>query len=145
MTDRSLDHLHPDLKPLAEAWLAACAEAGLRVSIIFTWRSVAEQDGLYALGRTVKSHVGPWTPTRPLGSVVTNAKGNQSKHTFTLPGNIPASKAFDFAVFDASARYITDGGDPRYTQAGVIGEGLGMKWGGRWPKPKTDWDHFEIA
>jgi peptidoglycan L-alanyl-D-glutamate endopeptidase CwlK len=133
MTDRSLDDLHRDLKPLCQQWLDQCKSAGLSAFIIFTWRSAAEQDALYAQGRTAP------------GPVVTYARGGQSMHNFTQPDGTPASKAFDFGLLDNAGKYITQGSDHRYAQAGAIGKNMGMVWGGDWPQPKTDFDHFELA
>lgn len=131
MNDRDINHLHPDLQPLCRKWLSVCHQQYLNAFVIFTWRPIAEQDALYAQGRT-----------KP-GSIVTYAKGGQSKHNFTLPDGTPASKAFDFGIMKNGV-YLKDGTDPLYAEAGKIGESLGLIWGGRWPQPKTDFDHLEI-
>lgn len=144
MNDRDINHLHPDLQPLCRKWVAICHRQYLNVFVCFTWRSIPEQDAEYAKGRTVKSDIGPWTAIHPLGSVVTHAKGGQSKHNFTLPDGTPASKALDFGIMK-NGLYLTDGADPLYAEAGKIGESLGLIWGGRWPKPKTDYDHLQLA
>lgn len=144
MNDRDTGHLHPDLQPLCRAWLAECRRQNIDAFVVFTWRSIAEQNRLYAKGRTVKSDIGPWTQSRPLGSKVTSARGNQSLHTFTLPDGTPASRAFDFGVLK-NGLYVTDGADPLYAAAGRIGERLGLTWGGRWPAPKTDYDHLQLS
>ncbi len=52
--------------------------------------------------------------------------------------------AFDFAIFDENAKYITDGSDTRYRQAGEIGKSLGLEYGGDWVKWK-DFDHLQLA
>lgn len=128
---KDINSLHPDLKPLCEQFLADCSNAGLDVRLIFTYRSPEEQDVLYAQGRT--------TP----GSIVTNLRGGQSKHSLTLPDGSPASKAFDFGIF-RDDKYITDGQDPDYLIAGEFGERLGMLWGGRWHNP-VDPSHLQIV
>lgn len=122
--------LHPDLQQPCKDFLAQCADTGLHVKITFTWRSVDEQNALYAQGRT-----------KP-GMKVTNLQGNQSLHCFTIDGQ-PASKAFDFAIFDTEGNYIKNGSDKRYTQAGEIGEGLNLEWGGRF-RTFHDPDHLEL-
>ncbi len=127
----SLDWLHPDLKPLAQEWLDNCHAVGLKVSITFTWRSIPLQNIMYAQGRTAP------------GEIITNAAGGESLHCFTLSDDTPASKAFDWACFDDDSRYISDGSDPKYAQAGAIGEKLGLSWGGRWHHP--DFDHLELV
>ena len=126
---KSIDDLHPKLAPLCLELLRQCAEAGIDVRIIFTYRTPEDQDALYAHGRT-----------QP-GAKVTNLTGTQSLHCFEINGK-PASKAFDIGVFD-HGRYITNGGDPRYLKAGEIGEKLGLIWGGRWHDPH-DPSHFQL-
>lgn len=125
---RRLEDLHPTLQPLCRTFLDRCKSAGLDVRLTFTHRTQAEQDKLYAQGRTAP------------GPIVTSVR--VSKHTFSIDGK-PAAKAFDFGVFDRG-KYVTDGRDPRYTHAGLIGEALGLTWGGRWKKP-FDPGHLEIA
>jgi peptidoglycan LD-endopeptidase CwlK len=127
MASKNINDLHPYLAPLCRVFLDRCKAAGLDVSLIFTYRTPVEQDNLYAQGRTLP------------GSKVTNLKGYQSKHCFTICG-APAAKAFDFGIFEKKSLlskrvYIQDGRDPSYTIAGEIGESLGLEWGGRWKSP----------
>jgi peptidoglycan LD-endopeptidase CwlK len=82
MTNRKIEDLHPNLLPLYEQFSSACKESGLDIVVTCTYRSNAEQNILYAQGRT-----------KP-GKIVTNAKAGKSEHNFTLNGR-PASKAFD--------------------------------------------------
>lgn len=130
MASRKIEDLHPDLQPLCREFLMQCEAAGLEVKITFTYRSPQEQDDIYSQGRS-----------KP-GKIVTNLKGDKSKHCFTADGK-PAAKAFDFGIFDNGA-YVGDGADARYLQAGEIGEGVSLIWGGRWKKP-FDPGHLEIA
>lgn len=142
MGDRNIQDLHPDLQPLCVALLGSAKAAGIDARIIFTWRTTAEQDALYAQGRT--------TP----GKIVTTLTGipgpHQSKHCFTIDGK-PASKAFDAAVFEADDTYVSSGSDPRYAAMGHIWNDmaaqypdLGLVYGGDW-KTFKDSDHFQIA
>lgn len=121
MNDLAL--LHPDLQPMAREFLMQCANSGINAKITETFRSPEREDELHAQG-------------------ITKATGLTCKHCFMLDGT-PASKAFDFALYDAHNGYIKDGTDPLYLQAGEIGEGIGLIWGGRWAHP--DWDHFQIT
>lgn len=130
MASKRLEDLHPHLEPLCREWLEQCADAGLNVKILMTYRTPYEQDEIYALGRT-----------KP-GKIVTSLKGRNSRHCFTIDGK-PAAKAFDFGIFSSSGSYITDGSDHRYLEAGEIGEDMGLTWGGRWKKP-FDPSHLEI-
>lgn len=128
---KDLDDLHPDLKPLCEKFLAECEAREIDARVTFTYRTPEEQDDLYAQGRT-----------KP-GAIVTSLRGGQSKHNFTLDDGTPAAKAFDIAIYDGG-KYITNGEHWLYTEAGAIGEMLGLEWGGRWKKP-FDPGHFQIA
>lgn len=122
MASRSLNDLHPALKPLAEEFLKNCSSDGLDILITCTFRSPQEQNSLYEQGRT-----------KP-GRIVTNAKGGESAHNFILDGK-PAAKAFDFVpMIDGKPEW--HGNDPSWNQAGEIGEKLGLEWAGRWVKFK---------
>lgn len=82
-------------------------------------RTYAEQDALYAQGRT--------TP----GSRVTNSPGGYSFHNFGV--------AFDVGLF--SGRAYIEGGSG-YISVGHLGEGIGLEWGGRWRRFQ-DMPHFQ--
>jgi peptidoglycan L-alanyl-D-glutamate endopeptidase CwlK len=90
MGSRKLEDLHPDLQPLATAFLAECHAAGLTILITCTYRSCEEQDLLYSYGRTVPNRNNPDNPW----STVTNCRGGQSDHNYMLYSK-PAAKAFD--------------------------------------------------
>ncbi|WP_020476414.1 M15 family metallopeptidase [Zavarzinella formosa] len=84
MTDRNLDDLHPDLKPLCQKWLDACNARQITVRVIETYRSVAEQDRLFAIGRNAEGNV--------IGKTLNKARGGQSKHNFAINGRLPARR-----------------------------------------------------
>jgi peptidoglycan L-alanyl-D-glutamate endopeptidase CwlK len=100
--------------------------------IYMTYRSPEEQNELYAKGRT-----------KP-GKIVTNAKGGQSDHNFTLDGK-PASKAFDavpLRKIEGKNRAVWN--DPKlWALMGEVAERIGLKWGGNW-KNFVDKPHFYI-
>jgi LysM repeat protein len=100
-----------------------CREAGVRIQVDGSLRTWAQQDALYASGRT-KS-----------GKVVTNARGGQSFHNFGL--------AFDILLLDASGKVTWDGQHPGWRIAGRAGVAVGLLWGGDW-KGFKDLPHFEI-
>lgn len=124
MTDANAQDLCVEILPIYRQWLMECHEAGLAVRATVTWRSRADQDKVKALG-------------------LSNASAKESPHNCMDSFGLPASKAFDFAIYNNDASYVKDGMDPRYRQAGEIGESLGLVWGGRWLHP--DWDHLELA
>jgi peptidoglycan L-alanyl-D-glutamate endopeptidase CwlK len=85
MASRHIHHLHADMQWRVLAWQEECEREGLEVLITCTWRSPAEQNELYAQGRT-----------KP-GDIVTRARGGQSDHNHRDPDTQrPASLAVDF-------------------------------------------------
>lgn len=123
MTDSNLDDLDADLYPLWKQWDALMTAAPLHHKVTVTWRNAADQNTAHAEG-------------------LSNAGAGESPHNCTDDNGKGASCAYDFAIFNDDGSYVRDGTDPRYTQAGVIAEGLGLVWGGRWHKP--DFDHIEL-
>jgi peptidoglycan L-alanyl-D-glutamate endopeptidase CwlK len=102
MASRRIEDLHPALQPLAREFLSRCSARQVDVLIVCTYRDGAEQDALYAQGRT-----------KP-GARVTNAKAGQSAHNHTIDGK-PAARAFD-AVPLLHGKPIWE--DPRDADAG---------------------------
>ena len=49
---RDITLCHPRLQKIAAELIQKCAEQGLKIKIGETFRTVAEQDALYAQGRT---------------------------------------------------------------------------------------------
>jgi peptidoglycan L-alanyl-D-glutamate endopeptidase CwlK len=125
MTDSNIADLCPELRAIYREWLMQCHAAGLAVKVICTWRSDIEQEAAKAKG-------------------FSRASAGESPHNCKDENGNPASKAFDFAIFDKDARYIMDGADDRYTTAGEIGEKLGLRWGGRF-KSIFDPSHLELS
>ena len=131
MNDRDLNHLHPALQPLCRRWLATCHQQAIDSFVTYTWRSAGEQDALYTLGRTAP------------GKIVTNARGGQSPHNFTLPDGTPASRAFDFAIRRKDGTLNWSVGSSEWKAAVAIGKALGLVYGGDFQSIK-DFDHFEL-
>jgi peptidoglycan L-alanyl-D-glutamate endopeptidase CwlK len=130
MASRDIKDLSASLQPIAQDFIDQCADQGIIVKLICTYRSNEEQDVDYAQGRTAA------------GKIITELKGGQSAHNCVDSAGNPAAQAFDFGVFESDGTYVSSGADPRYHQAGTIGESLGMTWGGEWHHP-VDLDHFE--
>ena len=103
--------------------VAKAERLGVQVRIIGGTRTYAEQDELYAQGRTVA------------GKRVTNARGGYSWHNFGL--------AWDFGVFSGDGkRYITDG--EQYAALGALARAVpGLEWGGDW-KGFRDMPHVQL-
>jgi hypothetical protein len=131
MTDCALTDLDPCLQPLAQQWLdqtnTSIAPSKCRITV--TWRDANDQNVAKACGSS-------------------KAGSGQSPHNYTLPDGTPASRAFDFAVFDPDGNYIKDGTNPAYSTAGQIAENLGLEWGGRWTIDQDgcgpDFDHIQM-
>lgn len=120
---RGIQHLHPELNPIASEFGSLCKAAGLNVLITETFRTTAEQNALYAQGRT--------TP----GGIVTRAKGDtyQSPHQWGV--------AFDFCRNVKGREY--DDSDGFFGKCGAVGKQLGLRWGGDF-KTFVDKPHLEL-
>jgi peptidoglycan L-alanyl-D-glutamate endopeptidase CwlK len=94
--------LFPPLIVAANNFIADCAEQGANILITQGLRSWAQQDALYAQGRTAP------------GKIVTNAKGGQSYHNFGL--------AFDICLIDLNGQPIWDTTKHEWALAKEIGE-----------------------
>lgn len=120
---RDVSKLHPELQEKISQFRVACEKAGLKVGIGECFRTVKEQDDLYAQGRT-----------KP-GKIVTNAKGS------TLSSMHMWGVAFDFYRNDGKGAYNTSG--KFFEKVGAIGKKLGLEWGGDW-KSFKDMPHFQL-
>jgi len=119
---RGLDKLHPKVRAKAEALIEKCKSAGLEILITETLRSKAEQDALYAQGRTAP------------GKIVTNAPYPRSAHCWGV--------AFDFCRATGADKFA-EGTDGFWKKVGAIGKELGLFWGGDFKTIKGDLGHFE--
>lgn len=69
---RSLNDLRPEVRPQVDAFLEACAAAGIDILVTATSRTNAEQAALFAQGRTAP---GPKVTNAPAASYVNNLTG----------------------------------------------------------------------
>lgn len=115
--------LHPWLNYKLTLLLKQCAKKGIYLIITQGFRSKAEQDALYAQGRTKK------------GSIVTNAKGSDysSQHQWGI--------AFDIAINDPKLLY----NEATIKKVAKIAKSnkVGLAWGGDWTSP-VDTPHFYL-
>lgn len=131
-------NLHPAVRDEVIATIAQI-EAGfppnIKVRVVQGLRTIAEQNALYAQGRT-----------KP-GAVVTNAKGGKSYHNFGL--------ALDYAIMydkdgngefeELSWNLVKDGdkdGRKDWDEVREAFEAKGWKWGGKWRTLK-DYPHLQ--
>ncbi|MDD3267239.1 MAG: M15 family metallopeptidase [Burkholderiales bacterium] len=120
---RDINVLHPTLQKLIAQLKIKCKNQGLIIGIGECYRTVAEQDALYAKGRTT------------VGNIVTNAKGSSysSMHQWRI--------AVDFYRNDGKGAY--NNSDKFFNRVGKIGQSLGLEWGGSWTSP-VDLPHFQL-
>lgn len=121
---RDINALHPKLQALICDLKAECEVQGLKIGISECLRTAAEQDALFAKGRTAP------------GRIVTNARGStySSMHQWGI--------AFDFYRNDGKGAY--ENGDNFFEKVGKIGRTLGLEWGGDW-KSIVDLPHFQLS
>lgn len=131
-SEKNLAKLHPKVQQRFRDFLieaqSIAAELNVEYRAISSLRTFAEQDALYAQGRTNKS-----LPR------VTNAKAGQSYHNYGL--------AIDCGVF-RDKKYLDDAepktADLMHRRAGAIAEKHGLTWGGTF-KGLYDAPHFEFS
>lgn len=119
-SEKVISTLLPEVQPIARALVQKAALSGIRIKIINGFRTYAEQEALYAQGRTAP------------GNIVTKARAGYSNHNFGI--------AFDIGVFEGNT-YL--GESAKYKAVGVIGMDLGLEWGGNW-KTIVDQPHFQL-
>lgn len=141
MASRNINDLHPLLQQKAKEFIARCNRLGVYPYIYCTYRSGAEQDQLYSMGRTTKSTIGV-TALRPLGKKVTNAKAGQSAHNYNMNGK-PASKAWD-ACPQVAGALVWDEKHPHWKIMGKVAAEIGMNWYGKKGSPFFELCHFEM-
>ena len=117
--------------PVRNACIELCAQAkagGVDLLVYCTLRSLAEQEQLYASGRTAP------------GRILTNAESGKSLHNPDAQGK---SWAFDAVPMI--------GGKPQWESSellnrmGAIGESCGLVWAGRWRGKLRERVHFQIS
>jgi peptidoglycan LD-endopeptidase CwlK len=117
MASRKIEDLVPALQSLYREFDRLMKEAGIDYIVTCTRRTQAEQDKLYAQGRTIPGKKVTWT--------------RQSKHI--------EGRAFDIAVMkDGKITWnVKD-----YFEPARIGQSVGLTSGSQWKTP--DYPHFEI-
>jgi len=119
-SEKAIATLLPEVQPMARALVHKAASVGITIKIISGLRTYAEQNALYAKGRTAP------------GDIVTKARGGYSNHNFGI--------AFDIGVFEGN-KYLDE--SPKYKAVGALGVDLGLEWGGNW-KTIVDQPHYQL-
>ena len=115
-----INQLHPDVQEAAIDFILEAQEQGIYLRITSGYRSVDEQNELYAQGRTEP------------GIIVTNARGGESYHNYGV--------AFDVVeIKDGEALWNNE-----WKEIGEIGKKYGFEWGGDWIS-FVDLPHFQMT
>ncbi len=143
LTQKRLKEVHPDFHPHVVNILDLLYDwclPGVIPYIAFAYRSPKLQDRLWRKGRTFKDGQVVSVNRR---RVVTNLRGNQSKHCNEVEG-LPASLAVDIALVRDRA-WLPDK-DPMWSlvpAAAVLASPTGsVICGAMWDSPR-DWAHIE--
>jgi len=118
-SNERIARLHPRIRDDAVVLINAVEQQlGIRLRVTQGLRTFAEQDALYAQGRTRR------------GKIVTNARGGESFHNFGL--------AIDVCeIRDGRAIW-----DCEWVRIAPLAKGLGWEWGGEWTS-FPDRPHFQ--
>jgi hypothetical protein len=152
--ETDLNLLQPEMAMLATALILKCAHYGVGLRVTESLRTSARQDWLYNANRTFEHPAATLARTtyekarnekQPgLESLYkawerakrtrTNAPAGRSKHEQGL-----AIDVVPMSPWGVRADYDS----PLWKQISNIGKGLGLVWGGDWPK-QHDNPHFEL-
>jgi len=122
-SEKCIATLHIKAQEMARKFLQTVAGFEVTVRIISGARSYAEQDALFAQGRT-----------KP-GKIVTHARGGESNHNFAI--------AWDVGLFDGGEYLDGDTAreDALYVKLSKM-RPADLEWGGDWSDP--DHPHYQL-
>jgi peptidoglycan L-alanyl-D-glutamate endopeptidase CwlK len=123
-SEARLAEINPQLANRIRAMAADLRAQGINVMVTSGYRSFAEQNALYAQGRT-----------KP-GNIVTNARGGQSLHNYGL--------AVDVVPIGANGQPNWNVPNSTWQKIGAAGKRQGMEWGGDWTS-FVDRPHFQMT
>jgi D-alanyl-D-alanine carboxypeptidase. len=111
-----LNALHPAFRDKVTELIRLCRLKGIEVAVVETFRTHAKQNEYKGMG----------------GGTYTNSVGGRSKHQYGLAVDI-------VPIVNGKPQWKNQ---TLWRKVGVIGESLGLRWGGRWKRP-YDPAHFE--
>ena len=120
---RLLSELQPVVQAAAAAAMADCKAAGLNVLVTCTGRTGAEQEALYAQGRT-----------KP-GPKVTNARAGQSMHQYGVALDL-------YPMINGKPDF--SGKAPEWHEIAAIFKRHGFEWAYEWKRFK-EMPHFQMT
>lgn len=123
-SERRLAEVNPQLANRVRAMAADLRAQGINVMVTSGYRSFAEQNRLYAQGRTAP------------GEIVTNARGGRSLHNYGL--------AVDVVPRGANGQPNWNAPNSTWQAIGAAGKRQGMEWGGDWTS-FPDRPHFQMT
>ncbi|MDA1477499.1 peptidoglycan-binding protein [Bacillus changyiensis] len=127
LIDRSVRNMgsgiHPVVKETAIEVIKRSYKEGIYVQMTSGYRSFAEQNKLYAKGRTAP------------GKIVTNARAGQSNHNYGL--------AVDYVLLSSDGKTAIWTVNSKWKRVAQIAKALGFAWGGDWRSFK-DYPHLEM-
>jgi peptidoglycan L-alanyl-D-glutamate endopeptidase CwlK len=138
---RLITDLVPELQVIYPEYKSRLEKAGIDHIVTCTSRTPAEQMELFKIGRELRE--GKWIVIAPKKCV-----------TWILNSKHILRKAFDVCIL-INGKLLWNpeldadkDGVPEYTEAGLIGQSLGLRWGGRFKdshgKPTPDAPHYEL-
>lgn len=127
--EKSIAKLHPQVRDKIRKFINdVYTKHQVQLVIVQDYCTYAQQDALYAKGRTAS------------GSVVTNARGGQSNHNFALAVDV-------FPLWEDGKLHMDVKSDQKnikiLKKIAPIGKGIGLEWGGDW-KSIIDNPHFQL-
>lgn len=128
---RDINQIHPVAKAKALELVQLCKANGILIKIGECLRTVAEQDALYAKGRTAA------------GAIVTNCKGSSysSMHQWGVAFDIYLDMDVDGDGVKSDDAFNNATG--LFDKVGKLGQSIGLEWGGTWKSIK-DRPHFQL-
>jgi D-alanyl-D-alanine dipeptidase len=122
-----LSQVMPQLAALVRAAAATLEPAGTYLLVVSGLRTSAEQNALYAQGRTAPGHI------------VTDAKAGESMHNYGLAVDVVPYLSGDGGALNWTIE------TPQYQAMVAAMKAQGLEWGGDWAGDLGDFDHFQMA
>jgi hypothetical protein len=125
-SEAKLQNVFPPLADCVRRMATMLEQEGIVIRVVQGLRSWAEQDALYAQGRTAP------------GNIVTNCRGGQSYHNFGLAVDCAPSKKGPGQPFDPDWNEQ----NPAWQRLIAVGQSVGLDSGATWRTFK-DMPHFQ--